>query len=98
MLTYNWTIENLDHRTADGFVCCAHWRCTATESDFTASVYGTVGFNGETPAIPYDSLTPQEVLNWVWGSDVGKDATEAQLAEEINALKNPAQESGLPWA
>lgn len=98
-MNYSWTIENLDHRTSDGFVCCAHWRCTAQDGEFSASVYGTVGFDGETPEIPYDSLTPAEVLGWIWEKEDGvdKDAIEAQLATQIDAQKNPVQESGVPW-
>jgi hypothetical protein len=99
MIAYNWNIENLDHRTFDGFVCCVHWRCTAQDGEYSASVYGTVGFEDATPKIAYDNLTPAEVLGWIWGKEEGvdKDAIESQLATQIDALKNPVQESGVPW-
>jgi hypothetical protein len=46
---------------------------------------------------PYDEVTEAEVLGWVWGS-VDKDETEANLAAQIDAQKNPTSEAGLPWA
>jgi hypothetical protein len=92
-----WTIENLDRKTSDGFVVTAHWRCTAVDGEYSASVYGTVGFDGDHPTIPFADLTPAEVLEWVY-EKLDKDATEANLAAQIEALKNPVQESGLPWA
>jgi len=91
-----WTIDNLDRKASDGFVCCAHWRATAVDGDYTASVYGTVGFEGDKPAIPYADLTPAEVLEWVF-EKLDKDETEANLASQIDALKNPVQKSGVPW-
>jgi hypothetical protein len=42
-------------------------------------------------------VTEAEVLGWVWGS-VDKDETEANLAAQIDAQKNPTSEAGLPWA
>ena len=93
-----WVVENLDRRTYDGFVCCVHWRCIAEDGGYITTTYGTVGFEDATPKIAYDSLTPAEVLDWVWASEgFDKDATEAQLATQIDALKNPVQESGVPW-
>ena len=38
------------------------------------------------------------VLGWIWTSGVGKQATEAALAAQIEAQKNPPVVSGLPWS
>jgi len=92
-----WTVSQLDRRTSDGFVTTCHWQATAVDGDFTASVYSTCGWGEGEPAIAYDSLTPETVLAWVWES-VDKDATEASLAAQIEAKKNPVSASGLPWA
>ncbi len=54
------------------------------------------GLEGQ-PAVPYASLTEAAVLNWVWES-VDKDATEAAVAAQIEAQKNPVSASGLPWS
>ena len=96
MITYNWTIANLDHKTDNGLVTTAHWRCTAVDGDYSASVYGTVGFEGDHPTIPYEELTEANVLDWVY-EKLDKDETEANLAAQIEALKNPVQVSGVPW-
>lgn len=96
MINYIWNLDNLDRKASNGLVTTAHWRCTATEGEYSASVYGTVGFEGETPAIPYESLTKEEVLAWVYDK-LDKDEIEANLATQIDALKNPTQESGVPW-
>jgi hypothetical protein len=96
-ISYNWKITNTDRLTENGFVFCCHWTCTAVDGEHSASAYATVSWAEGTPAIPYSSLTEAEVLSWVWES-VDKAATEASLAAQIALLKNPVQESGLPWA
>ena len=95
-ITYNWTITNLDRNTADGFVTTAHWTASAVDGEHTASVYSTVSWPVDEPQIPYDNLTAQIVLEWVWKS-VDKTATEAALLEKINIKKNPVTASGRPW-
>ena len=95
-ITYNWTITNLDRNTADGFVTTAHWTASAVDGEHTASVYSTVSWPVDEPQIPYDNLTAQIVLEWVWES-VDKTATEAALLEQINIKKNPVTASGRPW-
>ena len=97
-MTTQWTITQTDYLTADGFITTAHWTCTATDGDYTASAYSTCSFAAATPSIPYASVTEQEVLNWIWNNGVSKDATEASLAQQIDLQKNPVQAAGVPWA
>jgi hypothetical protein len=92
-----WTITQTNYETANGFITTAHWTATAVDGDYTASIYSTCSFAPATPSIPYNSVTEQEVLNWCWGNGVDKDATEAALAAQIEAQKNPVSASGLPW-
>jgi hypothetical protein len=47
--------------------------------------------------IAFDALTEADVLAWVWAS-VDKDTTEASLAAQIEADKNPTSATGMPWA
>jgi hypothetical protein len=94
-MTTTWTISQLDRQTSDGFVTTAHWTVTATDGDFSASAYGTCGFNGELTT-PYADLTEAQVLEWVWAS-LDKAAYEASLAAQIEAQKNPVSATGLPW-
>jgi hypothetical protein len=93
-----WKIENLNRKTSDGFVVSAEWRCTAIDSGYIASTFSTCSWPNETPKIAYADLTEDVVLGWVWESGVNKAATEAILAEQTKAQKNPAKANGLPWA
>jgi len=97
-MTTTWTISQTDYLTADKFITVAHWQCVATDGNYTASAYSTCSFAPATPAIPYDSVTEQDVLNWIWSNGVDKDATEASLAQQIDLQKNPVQAAGVPWA
>lgn len=90
-----WKITNLDRKTSDGFVMTAHWTATAVDGEHTASVYSTVSWDGE-PNVPYDQLTEEMVLGWVWQS-VDKEATEASLTAQIAEQKAPSKATGVPW-
>lgn len=94
----NWTISSLDRRTADGFVYTAHWQCTATDGDFSGSVYGTVSFDGDLTT-PYEDLTEAQVIGWVkeaMGADTVA-AHEANVLAQIEAQKHPVSAAGVPW-
>jgi hypothetical protein len=94
-----WNIVQLDRNTANGFVTTAHWAVVAEDGEWpnmvAASSYGTCGFDGELTT-PYESLTKEQVLGWVWQT-VNKEETEASLATQIEAKKNPVSATGVPW-
>ena len=95
--TYTWAIAQMDRLTSDGFVVTVHYTVNAVDGDYTASTYGTVGYTqGEGSYVPYADLTEAEVVGWVQES-LGKDTVEEGLAAQIEAQKNPVQESGVPW-
>jgi hypothetical protein len=96
-MVINWTITQLNRQTSDGFVTSAHWNAAAIDENFMASVYNTCGWPVGEPTIPYDELTQDIVLNWIWANGVDKDATEANLASQIELKKNPISATGLPW-
>jgi hypothetical protein len=96
-MEFNWNVVQMDRLTSDGFVVTVHYTVSAVDGEFTASTYGTVGYTQEEGNFtPYESLTKEQVVGWVQNS-LGKDTVEASLADQINAQKNPVQESGLPW-
>jgi hypothetical protein len=99
MISYNWQIVNMDRKTTYGFVVTVHYSVLATDGDYSANTYGTVGYTEEAGKsyIPYDQLTKDEVVTWVKDT-LGADTVEESLATQIEALKHPVQESGLPWA
>ena len=96
--TYTWQVVQMDRLTSDSFVVTCHYTVTATDGDYTASTYGTTSYTqveGET-YIPYADLTEAICVGWCQTS-LGKDTVEASLQSQIDALKNPVQESGVPW-
>ena len=106
-MTTEWIIERLDaypeHQGETDVVCTVYWRANTTEEidgkSFFATAYGTVGvtIDPEDPFTPYDQLTKEQVLEWVWAS-VDKESAEASLASQIEEQKNPKVISKpLPW-
>jgi len=99
MTTFNWQVVQMDRLTSDNFVVTCHYTVTATDGTYTASTYGTTSYTqveGET-YIPYADLTEAICVGWVQTS-INKDTTETSLQSQIDLLKNPVQESGVPWA
>jgi hypothetical protein len=99
MTTYLWQVVQMDRLTSDGFVVVCHYTVTATDGDYQASTYGTTSYTQEEGKsyVPYADLTETECVGWCQAS-LGKDTVEASLQAQIDALKNPVQESGVPWA
>jgi hypothetical protein len=96
-MTTTWTISQLDRKTSDGFVTTAHWQATTVDGEHSASVYATCSWSDGTPTVAYNQLTQETVLGWIWANGVDKDATEAALAAQIEAQKNPTTATGVPW-
>ena len=96
-MNYEWNVVQMDRQAADGFVTTVHYTVSAVDGEYTASIYGTVGFTKEDMEyVPFADLTKEQVIGWVQES-LNKDETEANLASQIEAKKNPVSESGLPW-
>jgi uncharacterized GH25 family protein len=98
-MNYQWNVVQMDRLTSDGFVVTVHYTVIAIDGEYNASTYGTVGYTEQSGKqyIPYAQLTKSEVVGWVQES-LGKDTVEAGLDAQIEAQKNPVQETGLPWA
>lgn len=95
--TITWNISQLDRQTSDGFVTTAHWQALAVDGEYSAYIYGTCSWSDGSPTAPYDQLTQDMVLGWIWANGVDKDATEASLQSQIDAKKNPMTAVGVPW-
>jgi hypothetical protein len=96
-MSVTWTISTLDRNTSNGFVTTAHWQATAVDGEHTASIYSTCSWADGTVNTPYDQLTQETVLGWVWANGVDKQATEDALAANIALQKNPVTATGTPW-
>ena len=95
-MNFTWNVVQMDRLTSDGFVVTVHYTVNAVDGEFTASTYGTVGFEIGTPATPYASLTEAQVIEWV-KDKLGEEVVEASLAAQIAEQKNPVTATGMPW-
>jgi hypothetical protein len=58
-----------------------------------------VTYEAGTPYTAYADLTLDQVLGWVWANGVDKDATEANVAAQIENQINPTVVTPpLPWS
>ena len=97
-MEFTWNVVQMDRLTSDGFVVTVHYTVNAVDGDYIASTYGTVGYTQEDKSYtPFADLTESVVVGWVQES-LGKNTVEEGLTAQIEAQKNPVQESGLPWA
>jgi hypothetical protein len=100
----DWTVSAMDCKVSEDnlsdVVFNVHWRCSATEDGYSASVYSTCSVPGPgTPFTPYADLTQEQVLGWIWANGVDKAATEAAVQQQIYLQKNPVTITPpLPWA
>jgi hypothetical protein len=95
----NWSIVNLERNVSDGGVIVAHWRCDAVDGEFSAGAYGSCGFTPDPESegfVPFDQLTQDDVLEWVWGVE-DKAEIEAKVQAKIDEQKAPKTEAGVPW-
>jgi hypothetical protein len=93
-----WNIAQLERRTSDGFVTTAHWTCSDVDGGFSVNTYGVIGLEGVVTTA-YEDITEDQAIGWV-KSAMGEEtvaATEASVATQIEAQKNPVAASGTPW-
>lgn len=99
-ISVQWVIEQMERLLSEGGVVTAHWRASALDGPYYATIYGSVGFtpNPTSPTFkPYGLLTQEDVLAWLWGQ-VKKEEIEQQLLNSIELQKAPKTATGLPWA
>ena len=98
-MAVTWTIATLERNTADDGVVVAHWRCSKTEGDHTASSYGTCGFTPDVEKVDFvafDALTEEAVIGWVQES-MDVEALVAGLDAQLAEMAAPASVAGVPW-
>jgi len=99
----NWTITQLEVKKQEGdldnVVITATWRCEATGA---VPLFITSDCTLPAPSgdfTPYEDLTEEQVLGWVWANGVDKAEMEAVLAARIEAQINPPVTTPpLPWS
>ena len=101
--TYTWTITRMYtlQQPDPNYVVNVLWILTGVDGTTTASIGGgtTLDSNQSSTFIPYDQLTQEIVLGWVWAGlgDEAKAALEAKLTAKVEAQLNPTTAQGTPW-
>ena len=97
-----WTIQNMTRTTDTGFVIQVAWSCTAAQDSASAFYGGTTTYvnNPDEPGfIPYENLTEEIVLGWVYDALGDQKAEiEANLTAKVEKQLHPVTANGLPWA
>lgn len=107
MITYIWTVLNMEVYSQlddkSDVVYAVRWKCEAeeiTESRVYSTNSNDIAFISTADLetfVDYQSLTQEQVLGWVY-SVIDKQAVEANLAVQIEDMKEPAvQVLPLPW-
>jgi len=101
--TFNWQITAMNCSTTEqnpDTVIVVHWTCSGTDGTYNGSVYSTcnITYEADTPYTPYDQLTQDQVLGWVWTTYGNKDSAQAAVQTQIdNQINPPVVSPPLPW-
>jgi len=105
MTTFNWVVTALNclPNAPEGqdYVITVHWTCNGTDGTYNGSVYSTCSLpvTQGTTFIPYQDLTLETVLGWIWANGVDKASAEAAVQSNIdNQINPPVITPPLPWA
>ena len=99
--TVTWGIAQLERTTADGIVYTAHYTVAANDGTYSASAYGSIGFEApKDNIIPFADLTAEIVIGWVQeklGGDEKIEEIEAALQVQLDEQAAPTKAQGVPW-
>jgi hypothetical protein len=83
---YTWSFPNFE-TDADNKVKVIHWRYTAVDGEYSATMYGS---DGETNDQDFDSMTKEDAIACVLEhSDTTEDDMKANLDAQIASQKAP---------
>lgn len=105
MTTITWSVTAMNCYPEEGgntdVVFNVHWECNGVDGVYSGRVYSTcaVPVPTGTAFIPYEDLTQDIVLGWIWANGVDQAATEAAVQTQIdNQINPPVVTPPLPWA
>jgi hypothetical protein len=83
--TYEWSFPNFE-TDADNKVSVIHWRMTAVDGDYSATMYGSDGQS----ELDFDTMTKEDAIACVLEhSDTTEDDMKANLDAQIASQKAP---------
>ena len=84
-ITYEWSFPNFEVNS-ENEVKTIHWRYTATEGDYSASMYGScAGSEG----MDFDAMTKDHAIACVVENNSSEEEMQTNLSAQIEAQKNP---------
>jgi len=84
MINYEWSFPNFEVNSSNE-VKTIHWRYTATDGDYSASMYGScAGSEG----MDFDEMTQEHAIMCVTENQPVEDM-QSNLSAQIEAQKNP---------
>ena len=103
---YSWVISKLEcyplHEKRENVVFNIYWRRQLVENKYLVDICGStpIDINVSTAFTPYNSLTSEQVKDWLENS-LGQEKIaeiDASLANDLTALHNPRIVApSLPW-
>jgi hypothetical protein len=99
MAEVNWTVSNLKRDAETGGVSVVDWQASVSTVDGSAFSAGAVRLTPDPSApdfVPYEALTQDFVLHWVF-SNVDRDKIEAGLQAEAQDDPQEGVAFGIPW-
>jgi len=84
-ITYEWSFPNFEVNS-ENEVKTIHWRYTATEGDYSASMYGScAGSEG----MDFDAMTKDHAIACVVENNSSEEEMQTNLSAQIEGQKNP---------
>lgn len=104
MINYTWTFPAfdciIDEDGLQKVITTVHWILRGTdENSISAEVYGTQAVGQPNPEAftPFTDISEDQVIGWM-ESSMDVDAMKANIATQINLIKNPVTEIlPAPW-
>jgi hypothetical protein len=105
-ITYSWEFPQVEvvliQDNLENVIQTVHWRLTATDGQYTASCYGSVGLDKVVPEnfTIFDEISKSQVEEWVTakinGSRQSVDDMKQGLAHNITLQQEPKTVSITP--
>ena len=97
----NYAITNIERQANDGLVTKVKWVGTYVDEREYESAEGEVTLERSDTSTPFDDLTEETVLGWVFAK-IDKTEIEESLKNKVNLKKqdkaSPSVLTGMPWA
>jgi len=101
-----WQITNTNSNASSGYIKSANWVCTKSEDNLSTSISGDVWFtepdeaDPESFGVPYADVAEENAIAWT-KEKLGEASVaniELTAGRNLEAMKSPQQQDGLPWA